>query len=140
MPGLPSAAVAAIGDPATAAIVICPSNPYLSIDPILAVPGFADMLRAASAPVIAVTPIIGGKAVKGPTAKIMAELGVPVAASAVARHYDGLLDGFVLDGTDAGEQAAIAVPTSVTNTLMLSLDDRESLARHVLGFADRLRQ
>ena len=131
--------VATIADPATRAIIICPSNPYLSIDPILAVPGFREMLADAPAPVIAVTPIIDGKAVKGPTAKIMAELGIPITADAVARHYDGLIDGFVLDAADAAGRSAFAVPTEVAKTLMLTLDDRDALARDVLSFADRLR-
>jgi len=86
-----------------------------------------------------VTPIIDGKAVKGPTAKIMAELGIPITADAVARHYDGLIDGFVLDAADAAGRSAFAVPTELAKTLMLTLDDRDALARDVLGFADRLR-
>ena len=83
--------------------MICPSNPFLSIDPILSLPGVRRALRACRAPVVAVSPIIGGKAVKGPTAKIMAELGLPIGAAAVARHYEDILDIFVADEADARE-------------------------------------
>ena len=94
--------------------MICPSNPFISIDPILAVPGLRAALAACRAPVVAVSPIIGGRAVKGPTAKMMAELGSPVSARAVAEHYGGLLDGFVLDAADADEAAAIDLPCLAT--------------------------
>lgn len=122
------------------AIVICPSNPYLSIDPILAVPGMRALLRARAAPVIAVSPIIGGDAVKGPTAKIMRELGVPSTPAAIARHYAGLLDGFVLDARDQASARDFDCPVHVTDTLMRSLGDRERLAREVLTFATALAQ
>jgi len=81
-------------------VVICPSNPFLSIDPVLSLPRARDALRVCRAPVVAVSPIIGGKAVKGPTAKIMAELGLPVGAAAVAQHYEDLLDVFVAETRD----------------------------------------
>ena len=87
------------------AIVICPSNPYLSIDPILSVPGLRAALAEAAAPVVAVSPLIAGQAVKGPTAKIMAELGVSATAQAIAAHYRDLLDGLVIDTGDAAEAA-----------------------------------
>jgi LPPG:FO 2-phospho-L-lactate transferase len=119
--------------------VICPSNPFISIDPILAVPGMRAALTACRAPVVAVSPIIGGRAVKGPTAKMMAELGLPASAKAVAEHYDGLLDGFVLDETDGAETEAIDVPCLATRTLMTSEDDKRALASEVLSFARRLR-
>ena len=89
--------LAALSDRDLRAVVICPSNPFISIDPILAVPGVRAALRACPAPVVAVSPIIGGKAVKGPTAKMMAELGLPVDAAAVARHYGDILDLYVAD-------------------------------------------
>ena len=119
------------------AVVICPSNPFISIDPILSVPGVRGALRACAAPVIAVSPIIGGKAVKGPTAKMMAELGLPVDSAAVARHYSDILDCYVADEADAGEVADLGVPVTFTRTLMLSLEDRETLARAVLEAAGR---
>jgi LPPG:FO 2-phospho-L-lactate transferase len=132
-------AAAALSSAATAAIVICPSNPYLSVDPILAVPGFAALLRHSPAPVIAVTPLVGGRALKGPTAKIMAELGVPARPMAVAAHYRDLIDGFVLDERDASLAAEFSCPLHVTNTVMTTLTAREQLALEVLGFAASLR-
>lgn len=120
----------------TRAIVIAPSNPYLSIDPILAIPGIAEALRNARAPVIAVSPIVGGQAVKGPTAKLMQELGAAVSPAAVAEHYGQLLDGMVVDQRDGPQNLAIA--QSSTDTLMLSLDDRVRVAREALALADRL--
>jgi LPPG:FO 2-phospho-L-lactate transferase len=132
------AARAALTNARTRAIVICPSNPYLSIDPILALPSLRAALAEAPAPVIAVTPIVGGRAVKGPTAKIMDELGLSVSASTVAAHYAGLLDGFVLDPADAHLESEIAVPTLVTDTMMRNLDDKIRLAESVLDFARAL--
>src|SRR5229473_1932509 len=82
------------------AVVICPSNPLISIEPILAVPGIRDALRACAAPVIAVSPIVGGRAIKGPTAKMMTELGQPPSAGEVARRYGDFLDGYIFDATD----------------------------------------
>jgi LPPG:FO 2-phospho-L-lactate transferase len=121
------------------AVVICPSNPFISIDPILAVPGMRAALTACRAPAVAVSPIIGGRAVKGPTAKMMAELGLPTSAKTVAQHYDGLIDGFVLDEADTDQAAAIDVPCLATCTLMTSEDDKRALASEVLSFARRLR-
>lgn len=129
---------AALADPGLEAVIICPSNPFISIEPMLAIGGFREALAACDAPVLAVSPIIGGKAVKGPTAKMMAELGLSVRASAVAGRYADLLDGYVLDTQDAGEAEAMAIPTTATQTLMRSLADREALARDVLAFAAQL--
>lgn len=135
----PSPAVAyALRNPNLGAIVICPSNPYLSIDPILAVPGIRAMLESATAPVVAVSPLIGGQAVKGPTAKIMAELGVPANSRSLARHYRGLIDGLVIDEADRAEAEALDVPVHVTATLMRSLEDRDRLAGECLDFAQRI--
>jgi len=128
----------ALADPALGAVVICPSNPYLSIDPILAVPGMRIALGACPAPVVAVSPLVGGRAVKGPTAKIMAELGVPVTNAAIAAHYEGLIDGLVLDRADRAEAAELGVPALVTETVMTNLEDRIALAAAALGFAAEL--
>ena len=117
-------------------IVICPSNPFLSIDPILSVPGIRDTMVASPAPVIGVSPIIDGHAVKGPTAKMMAELSLPSTAQAVAEHYDELLDGYVIDIADRDNSNEMHIPVRVTRTLMNSIEDRENLAREVLSFAD----
>ena len=130
--------VAAVAAANLSAIVISPSNPYLSIDPILAVPGLRESLRRATVPVIAVSPVIGGAAVKGPTAKIMGELGIAVTSRAIADHYAGLIDGLVIDETDAAEADGIGVPVAVTRTLMKNIDDRRNLTRAVLAFAGRL--
>ena len=102
--------LAALADDDLELVVICPSNPFLSIDPILSLPGVREALRACRAPVVAVSPIIGGKAVKGPTAKIMAELGLPVGAAAVARHYEDILDIYIADEADANEVADLGFP------------------------------
>ncbi len=137
----PSAiALETLAAPGLEGVIICPSNPYLSVDPILAVPGILSALEACAAPVIAVTPLIAGKAVKGPTAKIMGELGLAVDAATIARHYAELIDGFVLDREDAASEAGLGLPTLVTNTLMRSLDDRMTLAQACMGFCDRLRR
>ena len=129
---------AALLAPDTTAIIICPSNPYLSIDPLLAVPGFAEALKGATAPVIAVSPIIGGSAVKGPTAKIMQELGVEPSAATVAAHYAGLIDGFLLDERDVALAAELSIPTRTADTLMTTLDDRIRVARAALEWAYQL--
>jgi LPPG:FO 2-phospho-L-lactate transferase len=120
------------------AVVICPSNPFISIDPILAVPGMRNAIAACPAPVVAVSPIIGGRAVKGPTAKMMAEIGLAASASTVAEHYAGLLDGFVLDDADVDQAGAIQVPRLATRTMMTSEADKRTLAAEVLAFARRL--
>ena len=121
-----------------AAIVICPSNPYLSIDPILAMPAIRAALQAATVPVVAVSPIIGGKAVKGPTAKIMTELGIATTSQAIAAHYSGLIDGIVIDEIDAADVNSISIPTAVTPTLMDSINDKRRLAHAVLDFTGRI--
>jgi LPPG:FO 2-phospho-L-lactate transferase len=118
-------------------VVICPSNPFLSIDPVLSLPRVRDGLRACRAPVVAVSPIIGGKAVKGPTAKIMAELGLPVGAAAVARHYEDILDVFIADEADANEVEDLGIPVRLARTLMSTIEDREDLARAVRAVAGR---
>ena len=124
--------LAALADQNLRMVVICPSNPFISIDPILSLPGVREALRACHAPVVAVSPIIGGKAVKGPTAKMMAELGLPVTAEAVARHYRDLLDHYVVDDADTAAIPDLDLPLTATRTLMETLADREALARVVL--------
>jgi LPPG:FO 2-phospho-L-lactate transferase len=120
-------------------ILICPSNPFVSVDPLLSIPGVRDALRAAPAPVVAVSPIVGGKAIKGPTAKMMRELNVPASAAEVAAHYGDLLDGMVLDLQDAHLHGTLSVPTVVTQTVMVTLQDRIELAHATLAFARSLR-
>ena len=130
--------IAALRSPDLAAVVICPSNPYLSVDPILALPALRKALADCASPVVAVSPLIGGQAVKGPTAKIMVELSVPQTQASIARHYDGLIDGLVIDRTDRDDADALPVPAWITRTLMNSLNDREALAREVLDFGASL--
>jgi LPPG:FO 2-phospho-L-lactate transferase len=130
--------VAALRHAGLRAVIICPSNPFISIDPILALPDLRRALAATAAPVIAVSPIIAGRAVKGPTAKMMAELGLAVDALAVAAHYHGIIDGYVMDEADSQMAAMLDLPVETTRTLMQTLDDRAALGRAVLSFADRI--
>jgi LPPG:FO 2-phospho-L-lactate transferase len=112
------------------AIVICPSNPLLSIEPILQIPGIRAALERRTAPCVAVSPIIAGQAVKGPAAKLMAELSMEVSAAGVAQYYGTLIDGLVIDSADRDVQ--IAPRKLVTNTFMQTIDDRVRLAGEVL--------
>lgn len=121
-----------------AAIVLCPSNPYLSIDPILSIPPLRKLIEGRQVPAIAVSPIIGGRAVKGPTAKIMRELGVEANSKAIARHYATLIDGLVVDVADAASAHGLDVPVLVTNTLMTDVTVKTRLATDVLNFAVQL--
>ncbi|HEX7038259.1 MAG TPA: 2-phospho-L-lactate transferase [Pseudomonadales bacterium] len=119
-------------------VVICPSNPFVSVDPMLSIPGFREALQRAPARVVAVSPIIGGAALKGPAAKMMQELDLPASADQVAAHYGRLLDGFVLDEQDRDLAGRIRVATVVTRTVMVTLRDRMDLAETVLQFIERL--
>jgi LPPG:FO 2-phospho-L-lactate transferase len=121
------------------AIIICPSNPFVSVEPILAVPGIRVALQQARVPVLAITPIIGGKAIKGPAAKMMAELGLDVSGAAVARRYAGIIDGFVLDHADPLPEPQRDATFFRAATLMNTTDDRLRLAHAVLQAADALR-
>jgi len=121
------------------AVIICPSNPFISIEPMLGLPGVRAALAACAAPVVAVSPIIGGRAVKGPTAKMFSEMGTEPSARAVAARYADVIDGFLLDHEDAADAAAIPAEVELARTLMVSLDDRDNLARAALRLADRLR-
>ena len=132
--------LAALADPNLRAVMVCPSNPFISIDPILAVPGVREALRETRAVVVAVSPIVGGQAVKGPAAKMMAELGLPVDAATPARRYRDFLDLYIADETDAAAVAGLDLPVVLTQTLMQTLEDREDLARAVLAAADRARK
>jgi LPPG:FO 2-phospho-L-lactate transferase len=133
------AALAALERHDLRAIVICPSNPFVSVEPILAVPGIRAAIGRSDAPVVAVTPIIGGKAIKGPAAKMMLELGLDVSGAAVARRYAGIIDGFVIDETDPIPQPLPDIAFFGAATLMNDTDDRLRLAHAVLHAADTLR-
>lgn len=117
------------------AVIFCPSNPWVSIDPIL------NVVKKITKPVVAISPIIGGKAVKGPAAKMYTELGIEPSALAVAKHYRTTLAGFVLDTTDLESEAqvkALSIKTLVTDTLMNHLTERVRLANDVLHFIGSL--
>jgi len=123
------------------AIFICPSNPFVSIDPILSLHGVSTLLKGHSAPVIAVSPIVGGQAIKGPTAKIMSELEITQSAFSVAEHYASLLDGYVLDEEDhylEKKCQALGIDTHITQTVMNSLEDKINLASECLNFSKRI--
>jgi LPPG:FO 2-phospho-L-lactate transferase len=130
--------LAALTRPDLRAIIICPSNPFVSVEPILAVPGIRVAIQRSGAPVVAVTPIIAGKAVKGPAAKMMAELGLEVSGAAVARYYAELIDGFILDAADPIRDPPPGVEFFRTATLMSNDDDRLRLANAALRAADAL--
>jgi len=138
--GLAEPVVAALDSPDLGGIIIAPSNPYLSIDPILAVPQMRSRLERRQVPAIAVTPIIGGAAVKGPAAKIMKELGIEVSAGSIVEHYRGLIDGFVLDSRDAPLAEHIDIEVRICDTLMNTLEDRDRVARTVAEFGRQLRR
>jgi LPPG:FO 2-phospho-L-lactate transferase len=125
------------------AVILCPANPYHTIRPILEVPGMREMLRKRGAPVIAVTPIVGGKALKGSAGKIMSELRHEASARRVALEYHRLIDGFVIDTEDAAgaeDVRASGIEVLVANTVMRTTEDRTALARAVLAFAQTLRE
>ncbi len=120
------------------AILICPSNPVISVGTILAVPGMRDALRRSPASVVAVSPIIQGATLKGPADKMLRGLGFEVSAAGVARYYGELLDGFIIDTLDAALQARVreqVAHVDVTNTIMQTLDDKVALARTALTLA-----
>jgi len=133
-PGL----IEALVSPALEAVVICPSNPLISVAPILAVAGLRAALEDSPAPIVAVSPLVGGRALKGPAAKMMAELGLGSDTVAIARFYAGLIDGLVIDEADAAQVPAIealGMRALVAPTVMSDLDDRITLAGRVLAFA-----
>jgi LPPG:FO 2-phospho-L-lactate transferase len=118
-------------------VVLCPSNPVVSIGPILAVPGMREALKASRAPKVAVSPIVGGRALKGPADRMLDSLGHEVSATGVARMYGGLVEGMVIDGVDEGERheiEALGMRALATGAIMLDAPDRARLAREVLGF------
>jgi LPPG:FO 2-phospho-L-lactate transferase len=134
---VPDALRAIIGSPLEA-VIVCPSNPFVSVAPMLAVPEIRDWLERRTFPVVAVSPIVGGEAVKGPAAKMMRELGVYASASGVAKHYGALVDAWVIDERDASEKPAIEAlgkRVRVTDTLMADAAKSAALAKVVLGVA-----
>jgi LPPG:FO 2-phospho-L-lactate transferase len=130
----------AVAQAVTAAdvIVICPSNPVLSVAPILAPAGMSEALRERRGVCVAVSPFIAGRAVKGPAAKLMPELGLDISPAGVARYYQGLVDGLVVDSADAAQASGIGIPALVTGTLMETAADKARLANEVLDWAEGL--
>ena len=125
------------------AVVVCPSNPFVSIAPLLAIAGIREWLERRRFPIVAVSPIVGGDAVKGPAAKMMRELGLTVSASAVAQHYGALVDGWIVDQRDAAAARTIentGKAVCVTDTLMTDTSKSAALARVALDFARTLRR
>lgn len=133
---LPSQAMmAALADPALEALIICPSNPFLSVAPIIALAGVRDSVRELEVPVVAVSPIVGGRAVKGPAAKLLQELGHEISALAIAKHYREFADLIVIDECDAMLQTeirALGMDCLVSQTLMRTDADKDRLARVIL--------
>jgi LPPG:FO 2-phospho-L-lactate transferase len=117
-------------------IILCPSNPWVSIDPILALPGIRFSLK--SKPVIAVSPIINGHSLKGPAAKMFSEMGIHPSASAVVHHYEKILSGFVMDASDLDKPIDLKIPLLSTQTIMKNPDDRRHLAADVLNLINNL--
>lgn len=142
--GAPSAQLSpafadALKRPDLRAILICPSNPFLSVDPILSLPGVRDAIEVISVPVVAVSPIVAGRALKGPAAKMMHELGTTPDQAGIAEHYQGLIDGLVIDEADAGaacELRASGLQILVAPSVMITDDDRIRLARRTLAFCN----
>ncbi len=131
-----------LADEALAGVIICPSNPYVSVDPILALPGLGEALRVRGVPIVAVSPIVAGLAIKGPTAKMMQELQVPRSATGIATHYQGLIDGFIVDDSDAALVPALqatGLSAIAAPTLMVTLADKIALAHITLEFIHALR-
>lgn len=128
---------AALDDPTLEAIILCPSNPVLSIAPILAIPGIRARLQGRKVPIVAVSPFIGGQAIKGPAAKIMAEIGIASSPAGLAAYYDGLLDGIVIDHADRDARVP-GTALYVTDTLMRDHEDQKRLAGETLAFARSL--
>lgn len=125
------------------AIIIAPSNPYVSVDPILHIPGMLDAIKGAKAPIVAVSPIVGGQAIKGPAAKMMEELGKDVSVLGIAQHYRDLLDGLVIDQQDAhlaAEIEGLGMRVHIAQTLMTDLETRVALAQTTLDFAREIAQ
>lgn len=121
-----------------AAVIVCPSNPYLSVDPILAVDGVKDALLARDVPVVAVSPLVGGTAIKGPLAKLLAELGKPCDNATIASHYRGLVDHMLIDHCDANDAEdlrALGISAIIDATVMCDAADRRRLARVALSAA-----
>lgn len=124
-------------------LILCPSNPFVSVAPVLAVSGLREAIGRRGAPLVAVSPIVGGAAIKGPAAKMMRELGADVSALAIARHYAGLIDGLVIDESDRAltvEIAKLGLAVHVTDTIMRDAAARRYLGEQAIAFARSLKR
>jgi LPPG:FO 2-phospho-L-lactate transferase len=129
--------LAALADPDLRAVIVCPSNPLLSIAPVLAVPGLRSALQATTAPVVVVSPLIGGKAVKGPTAKMMQELALPCDSMGIADFYRDIANCMVIDEADSADMNKLGMQTRVCKTLMKTDDDKRHLANALLAIVEK---
>jgi LPPG:FO 2-phospho-L-lactate transferase len=139
---IPDEVLEALYAPDLEAVVLCPANPYHTIQPILAVQGMRELLRGCGAPVIAVSPIVGDRALKGAAGKMMQELGHEVSARRAALEYYQLIDGCVIDSVDEAAAEGIracGIDVAVAPTIMRSDDDRAALAQVVLDLARAVR-
>ena len=133
--------VAQLLDQKFESVIICPSNPFVSVDPILAVPGMRQFLLSLDVPIVAVSPIVQGQALKGPTVKMMSELNFEQSNSQIGRHYQDLISGLIIDQLDEDSESsirALGMEVKVDHTVMKSLDDKTSLARSAVDFASTL--
>lgn len=140
---VPDEVLDALHAPDLEAVVLCPANPYHAIKPILAVGGLREIIRGRGAPVVAVSPIVGGRALKGSAGKMMRELNREPSAKGVAAEYLRLIDGFVIDSEDAGfidNVRSLGIEVLAAPTIMRSVDDRTALAQAILDFAAALRE
>lgn len=133
--------LAALRHPDLRAIIVTPSNPWLSIDPILSLSDIKSNINKTNVPVVGISPIVGGQAIKGPTAKLMREMNIEASVTSIAEHYADLLDGLLIDQVDASlgpaaEETGITV--EISNTIMQSTQDKIALAQTVIEFAGRL--
>jgi LPPG:FO 2-phospho-L-lactate transferase len=135
---LHSLASTALNSKRLRAIFVAPSNPLLSIDPILAIPESRDVITRRGLPVIAVSPIVQGRALKGPLTQMMESLGIPRSATGIAAHYRGLISGMVIDSADEAEATALNIPVCIAPIIMSDRAARQALARTALEFADSL--
>jgi LPPG:FO 2-phospho-L-lactate transferase len=122
-------------------VIVCPSNPLISIGPIVAVPGIRQALVETTAKVVAISPVVGGASLKGPTDRMLRDLGMEVTAPQVAKLYRDFVDLFLLDEIDEGEKGAVealGIATRTAQTVMKTEDDKERLARSLLEWLGRI--
>ncbi len=132
--------MARLAEPGLRAVVIGPSNPFVSIAPILALKGIDEAIRQSKAPVVAVSPLVGGRAVKGPAAKMIGEMGGEPTSAWIAERYAGLIDGIVIDEADRDAAGTIkGHRVRIAKTVMRNDADRATLAAEVLAFAEEIR-